>query len=147
MSQHWNRSLTVSLALAAALLAAGAGADDWLQYRHDERRTNASQDRVALPLTDVWAIPVNQRYPPAVWHGRLYYVGSNLQRRTLVCADARTGVPLWTRALAGSAFAGSEPGPAVTASGVVYVRDWDPVSHQVQVPEREATTSIHHTNE
>lgn len=134
MSTSAGRLLAVMLSLAAGLAPTGARADDWLQFRHDERRTNASKDRLALPLTDLWSIPIGQRAPATVWRGRLCFIGRDARSRTLVCADGRTGVFLWMRRLTGLPQpVPFETGPAVTASGVVYVGDWDPTYHLIPV--------------
>src|SRR5262245_47760854 len=92
-------------ALGAACLVAGwliavpARADDWPQFRRDARRTGASSDAVRLPLTQVWDSQAGGgrllSHGAAVWHGRVFYTDDEGGRRALVCADARTGVPLW----------------------------------------------------
>src|SRR5689334_12517692 len=89
---HWR-----GCALLAALLTQPAGlaaADDWPQHRHDAWHTGASQDRLPLPLTDVWYWGGGDPQalgPCVVWHDRVFFVAKEGGLVQLICADARTG--------------------------------------------------------
>src|SRR5690349_21552940 len=95
-------------AVLAAFLAAGAAStargDDWPQFRRDTMHSAVSSDPVALPLTEIWPAGINlvPGAPPlfeaSIWHGRVYYIAPGLTR-TLVCADARSGLVIWQQKL------------------------------------------------
>ncbi|MGV3724448.1 MAG: PQQ-binding-like beta-propeller repeat protein [Actinomycetota bacterium] len=117
------------LAACAALGAVQAAADDWPQFRRDERRTAASKDRLTLPLTDVWSAPSGGL---VVWKGRAFYMGADGRSSAVVCADMRTGATLWRQRLVKSSRTVeplNEQNPlAVSADGVVFAPDSTPGS-------------------
>jgi hypothetical protein len=109
----------VLLAVVLTLLRCDARADDWTQHRRDRYHTGASQDRLPLPLTDVWywgGADRRARGPCLVWHDRVLFVGEEGGLRQLICLDARTGKRLWRQV---DADLGDLP--AITPSGVVMV--------------------------
>lgn len=113
--------------LAGILLAAGAAAADWRQFRGDEFRSGRSYDRVPGPLTDVWSWepgPFKASRPfgsVAVLKDRLFAFSMENQAPYVVCMDARTGARLWQQALGpGAVPARPDVGPAVTEDGLVY---------------------------
>lgn len=133
ISRRWLGTASLLLAgLGACGAARPAGADDWLQFRRDERRTAASRDRLQLPLTEVWSTSGNGT---VTWRGRAFYVRPDGRRATVYCVDLRTGAPLWKRPLSFAWAPGvmgtgtGLPMPvrtpvAVTADGIVYVQDY-----------------------
>jgi hypothetical protein len=54
--------------LAALLLAVTARAADWPTYRHDNARSGATVESLALPLTQVWAHR-SAGTPKSAWAG------------------------------------------------------------------------------
>lgn len=126
----------VCLGLSTLILttaASTASADDWLQFRRDERRTAASRDRLKLPLTDIWTMP---GVGTVTWRGRAFCIGPSGDRAALYCLDLRTVVTLWKRSLSQrwSPMDNAPPAVAplgrgtfaVTADGVVYLQDDTP---------------------
>jgi hypothetical protein len=135
------------LALACVLVS-GACADDWLMFRKDGSRSASSSDKVTLPMKPIWSSKgqrvngVSVVSTVTVRDGMLYYfTGSpmksknpktqDVSQRTLVCADAKTGVVRWSQPMV---FGRMQPylsediGPAVSASGIVYALDFVPIN-------------------
>lgn len=125
--------------LALVLLARGAGADDWRQFRKDGRRSGAAGDATVLPMVEVWSHASRSIAPEltkarflsmstaVAAEGRVYFISKepsprdNLPYRTLIAADARTGDALWRAYLADLNRPESdtpEPGPALLDGGV-----------------------------
>lgn len=135
MKPSYSRSIpawALSVLLVAAELYSSVGpvrADDWLQFRRDERRTAASRDRLQLPLTDIWTVP---GLGLVTWHGRAFYLGPSGEGTALFCVDLRTGAVQWKRPLfrpwrQSIAMPAQQRSPvAVTADGIVYVQDYVP---------------------
>ncbi|MCC2668285.1 MAG: PQQ-like domain, partial [Armatimonadetes bacterium] len=122
-------SLAVLATMAALVAGNAARAEDWPQFRRDERRTAASPDQLQLPLTDIWSAP---GYGLVTWKGRAFYVGASGSHEELVCADLRTGSVLWRRTLAArlrSPVPRDRRAPvAVSPTGSVFVQDIAPGS-------------------
>jgi outer membrane protein assembly factor BamB len=120
-------SFLATVAVAVAVTGTSARADDWPQFRHDARRTAASTDRLQLPLTDIWTTP---GFGLATWKGRAFYLGTLQDKEALVCADLRTGVVLWRRALScpwrQTMLRGHRGNIVVSPDGVVFVEDATP---------------------
>src|SRR4051812_186449 len=92
------------LACLAAVSVPAAWGDDWPQFRKDHLRSAVSSDPVAVPLTEIWPAGTNlvpaasPLFEASVWHGRVYYISRGVGR-SLICADAQSGVVLWRRPL------------------------------------------------
>ncbi|HTE18954.1 MAG TPA: hypothetical protein VK689_11320, partial [Armatimonadota bacterium] len=130
------------LSLAGGIAARG---DDWPQFRRDARRSAWSLDAIPVPVFELWVwegkigagtasiemgVPALSRRPIgncAVWKGRIFSVSLENSHPFLVCADVKTGYPLWRRRLNGSGAYRREVGPAVTPQGIVYVYDTVPL--------------------
>ena len=112
--------LTTAACLMA--LAGPALADDWPQFRRDAGRSAASADRLALPLAEIWS---RSGGACAVWQGKTYFTTTTRGgARLLVCADARTGTPLWRQLLNSPTLLTSLMVPPVVSSArIVYVYD------------------------
>ncbi len=125
---------TAALLFGAALLAIPGQADDWPQFRKDAQRSAASEDRVVLPLTEIWS---RSGSPCSIWKERAYFVTSAPPHRLLVCADVRTGAPIWTQKLAISPLLHEDLAPSITGTGILYVQDEVRLVHLL--PHRTAT--------
>jgi len=118
---------------ALAGMSAVARADDWPQYRHDARHTAVSVDPVKLPLAEIWTWKNEAQqdgfsplYHAVTWQGRAFFVACEGDGRSLICTNAKTGAVIWKQRLEARnlGFPISDiAGPAVTASGTVYVYD------------------------
>jgi outer membrane protein assembly factor BamB len=125
--------ITVCLLSALAVHGVGGRCDDWPQFRRDSGHSALSKDKVDTPLREVWkwdqlnpdgSSPV---YHAVVWKDRVFFTGGSSNGRVVVCADLGTGKVYWSRPLSAThlRFALSEAaGPAVSASGRVFVYDW-----------------------
>lgn len=120
------------LALSAAL-GTRLAADDWPQYRKDSGRSAASRDKLRPPLADIWSWSSRLRdghtslFNCAVWRDRVFFTACENGKRWLVGADARTGTVHWRQPLDATKLRfelSDSVGPAVSASGLVFVYDW-----------------------
>ncbi len=126
-----GQTLSFSWALVL-LIAAGAAAEDWTQFKYDARHSgNAPERAVAPPLGLVGAVPLSDAVltAPVVADGRLYAVDAS---GVAACFDAETLAPLWKHATGGGpANVNNVSSPAVvdgflhfgTTAGVYYVLD------------------------
>jgi hypothetical protein len=119
--------------LLLAVNTPSAHGDDWPQFRRDANRSAASRDSLRFPLQPLWTWETKARtghtplYHAVVSRNNVYFTASDKGQRFLVCADAKTGKVVWSRALDTEKldFVLSDvAGPAVTESGLVYVYDW-----------------------
>jgi outer membrane protein assembly factor BamB len=116
------RTLVCGLLLAGCTPAGSASADDWPTYRHDNRRSAATGERLSLPLRAAWtyrapAPPPTAWSDPAPWDsfarkvpltpmrlfdqalfvtavGERVFFGSSVDD-AVHCLDAGTGEELW----------------------------------------------------
>lgn len=135
MKRLVSRPVAACCLLAGAALAPLASADDWRQYRHDQRHTATSTDRVKYPMTEIWSwtgntVPMSSAgsplYHAVVWKERVFFTATERTGRYLVAADARTGTVAWKQKLEAQqlGFQISDiAGPAVTDRGTVFVYD------------------------
>jgi hypothetical protein len=133
-----------SLALLSVLtvLSAPVRGDDWLQFRHDATHSAVSQDKLHFPLKELWTWnttgPDKHKplYHSVIRNGSIYFTASEKSQRFLICADAKTGVVKWRQPLQAEHlnFSVSDiSGPAVTASGRVFVYDWVKIKDQTTI--------------
>jgi hypothetical protein len=106
MKRSWPIPVMVLLLLAGLGGSRAAHSDDWPQFRRDSSRSAASLDRIKLPLTEIWSWTTEAeltRHTPlfhaSVWQDRVFFVAAEGNTRSLVCANARTGVILWRQRL------------------------------------------------
>jgi hypothetical protein len=131
------------VAVLCLSIASSALADDWLMFRKDAGRAATSSDKVELPLKLAWNWKgealggASSMSTCVVRRGNVFFVavrkpdkplakGAPSTQRTLICAEAESGKIVWTRELHGVRMNEHLPediGPAVTASGIVYVLD------------------------
>ena len=72
-----------------------AGAQAWTAYRHDERRTGGTANRVHGPLDRRWKVDLGTpTTPPVAAHGRIYV--SAKEHHTIYALDAATGNEVWS---------------------------------------------------
>lgn len=111
-----------------ALTATAAHSDDWLQFRKDGGRTGASQDATRFPITDVWiwstrgVKDTTPTYEVAVQQERVWFLAREGKYRNLVCANSKTGTPLWRVQLNAPELL-VRGVPAISSKGVVYTYD------------------------
>lgn len=114
-----------------ALGSVAARGDDWPQFRRDAGRTGASQDKTRFPVTDVWTWSTRgvsgdtPTYDAAVVRGRIFFTALENKTRYLICADAKTGTPIWRQPLAAPILP-VRGVPVVSSDGKVYVYDHMP---------------------
>lgn len=136
MAVQFRRMQLLASIAGACLCVVKAQADDWAQFRKDNRRSAASTDPIRVPLTEIWSYTnrhTNGHSPLfncAVWKGRIFFVSCEGNARSMNCADARSGAMLWRRPLSTPVFGNpltDAVAPAVSDDGVVYVYDQVPV--------------------
>jgi outer membrane protein assembly factor BamB len=135
----WGAWAALLLGLAALLAGTAARGGDWSQFGHDVRHTNATDDRVKLPLTELWSwqgvANGTSLYGAAISRGRIYYIthdgvsvdkfGRAHAARRLVCANSKTGEMIWSQSLMALQLVtplSDAVAPAVDG-GVVYAYD------------------------
>ncbi|MBN2375611.1 MAG: PQQ-binding-like beta-propeller repeat protein [Sedimentisphaerales bacterium] len=123
--RKWNFVLTIGLLLAAimALSVSDAGADDWPTFRHDNRRSGITREKLTLPLKQSWTItmptpPQTAWAGPAPWDSYANLIGLAAMRDfdsaffvtivedvvffgssiddSVYCLDSRTGKEKWS---------------------------------------------------
>jgi hypothetical protein len=122
-----------------AVIASTATADDWLMFRKNTARTAASTDVIGLPLKPLWdwkskrVLDCSVISTVVVRGDAVYFISgppsassSKTMTRFLVCADAKTGKPRWSRELDNRRPNPDVPediGPAISQGGTIFVVD------------------------
>jgi len=62
------RSVTILVACLLIAVCPAVKAEDWPTYRHDNRRSSVTEERLAVPLQKLWEHVANE-YPQPAWAG------------------------------------------------------------------------------